>query len=163
ERSVTLGIMAATLAGLRGAHTVTGEDRAGDAADALTALLTSTFGAHQYQRYRRGGGADSARAIFAATGCGGIIGTRLLNFPRTGPGRGARSGSRGAGVAGRPPHRGGLPAGEGAVRRTPGRGRSPGLDGRQRAAGHRSPDLIPERGSEEDRGQLTHLPETRGG
>src|SRR5690625_3174979 len=44
-----------------------------------------------------------------------------------------------------------------------GRGRSPGLDGRQRAAGHRSPDLIPERGSEEDRGQLTHLPETRGG
>lgn len=83
ERSVTLGIMAATLAGLRGAHTVTGEDRAGDAADALTALLTSTFGAHQYQRYRRGGGADSARAFFAATGCGGIIGTRLLTSLRT--------------------------------------------------------------------------------
>src|SRR5690625_1375734 len=83
ERSVTLGIMASTLAGLRGAHTITGEDRAGVAADALTALLTSTFGAHRYQRYRRGGGADSARAFFDATGCGGVIEPRLLISLRT--------------------------------------------------------------------------------
>lgn len=83
ERSVTLGIMASTLAGLRGAHTITGEDRAQGAADALTVLLTSTFGTHQYQRYRRGGGADSARAFFDATGCGGVIEPGLLVSLRT--------------------------------------------------------------------------------
>lgn len=83
ERSVTLGVMASTLAGLRGAHTITGEDRAGSAADAFTALLTSTFGPRQYQRYRLRGGADSARAFFDATGCHGVVDPSLLISLRT--------------------------------------------------------------------------------
>ena len=78
ERSVTLAIMASTLTGLRSAHAVTGEERTGAAADSFTRLLTSTFGPQQYQRYRRHGGADSARAFFDATGCHGVIEPRLL-------------------------------------------------------------------------------------
>lgn len=78
ERSVTLAIMASTLTGLRSAHAITGEERTRAAADAFTRLLTSTFGPQQYQRYRRHGGADSARAFFDATGCHGIIEPRLL-------------------------------------------------------------------------------------
>lgn len=72
ERSVTLGIMAATLAGLRAGAELTGEDRARRAAETFRSLLTETFGAHGYQRHRRGGGADSALAFLDATGCHGI-------------------------------------------------------------------------------------------
>lgn len=78
EHSVTLGIMASTLTGLRGAHAITGDQRTGSAAEAFTRLLTSTFGPQQYQRYRRRGGADSARALFDATGCHDVIEPRLL-------------------------------------------------------------------------------------
>src|SRR5699024_9969011 len=83
ERSVTLGIMASTLAGLRGAAAITGQERATAAADAFTVLLTSTFGPSGYQRYRRGGGPDSARAFLAATGCHGIIAADQLTSLRT--------------------------------------------------------------------------------
>ncbi|APX35065.1 hypothetical protein BH708_18875 [Brachybacterium sp. P6-10-X1] len=81
ERSVTLGIMAATLAGLRAGAELTGQDRARRAAVAFESLLTETFGAHGYQRHRRGGGADSALAFLDATGCHDIAPTdRLLSL-----------------------------------------------------------------------------------
>lgn len=68
ERSVTLGIMAATLAGLRAGARLTGTPTAQGAAEAFALLLEGTFGATGYQRYRSGGGADSALALLAATG-----------------------------------------------------------------------------------------------
>lgn len=68
ERSVTLGLMASTLTGLRAAGELTGEDRAQEAARSFSALLTDTFGAHGFQRYRRRGGSDSALAFLGATG-----------------------------------------------------------------------------------------------
>ena len=68
ERSVTLGIMAATLAGLRAGARLTGSLEARRAAEAFALLLEGTFGATGYQRYRSGGGADSALALLAATG-----------------------------------------------------------------------------------------------
>lgn len=78
ERSVTLGIMAATLAGLQAGSDLTGEGHARRATDSFTTLLTGTFGAHGYQRHRRGGGADSALAFLDATGCHGIVPTGQL-------------------------------------------------------------------------------------
>lgn len=79
ERSVTLGIMAATLAGLRAAATLTGaaEDRA--AAEAFTALLHEEFAPGGFQRYARRGGADSARALTAALGAADVIPTSALD------------------------------------------------------------------------------------
>ncbi|AXK47133.1 hypothetical protein DXU92_07520 [Brachybacterium saurashtrense] len=72
ERSVTLGSMAATLTGLRAGALLTGTDSAHRAAETFTALLEGTFGATGYQRYRAGGGADSALALLDATGCHGV-------------------------------------------------------------------------------------------
>lgn len=73
ERSVTLAIMASTLAGLRGSAVLTGEERTGDAAGAFAELTRQRFGPAGFQRYRHRGGADSARAFFAATGSVDII------------------------------------------------------------------------------------------
>lgn len=72
EHRVTLGIMAATLAGLRGAAALTADDRATAAARHFEDLLLGTFGANGFQRYRRRGGADSALAFLDATGCHGV-------------------------------------------------------------------------------------------
>ncbi|WP_422116973.1 hypothetical protein [Brachybacterium sp. UNK5269] len=73
ESSVTLGIMAATLAGLRAGAHLTGRAAAQEAAETFTVLLAGTFGASGHQRYRGGGGADSARAFFDATGGHGVV------------------------------------------------------------------------------------------
>lgn len=83
ERSVTLGIMASTLAGLRSAAAITGEERSAMAAESFAALVTDTFGPAGFQRYRRRGGADSARAFFDATGCHGIITGQALTSLHT--------------------------------------------------------------------------------
>ena len=69
ERSVTLGIMAATLTGLRAGARLTGERSAHDTAETFAELLDGTFGRTGHQRYRNGGGPDSALAFFDATGC----------------------------------------------------------------------------------------------
>ncbi|PWH07495.1 hypothetical protein DEO23_02365 [Brachybacterium endophyticum] len=90
ERTVTLGIMASTLAGLEasahlssdGAAHGVDQYRDRDAADAFRELLTSTFGAHGYQRRESGGGADSALAFLDATGCSGIAGPDRLHVLR---------------------------------------------------------------------------------
>ncbi|NMA78634.1 MAG: hypothetical protein GX960_15490 [Actinomycetales bacterium] len=73
ERSVTLGIMAATLTGLRAGAHLTGRRSAQEAAETFAVLLSGTFGRHGHQRYRRGGGPDSALAFFDATGCHGVV------------------------------------------------------------------------------------------
>ena len=82
ERSVTLGIMASTLAGLRGSAAHTGEERTGDAAEAFADLTRRAFGPAGFQRYRRRGGADSARAFFAATGAVDVIDSAQLTALR---------------------------------------------------------------------------------
>lgn len=69
EDAVTLGIMAATLTGLRAGARMTGAAAAHEAAETFAVLLEGTFGQHGHQRYRRGGGPDSALAFFDATGC----------------------------------------------------------------------------------------------
>jgi hypothetical protein len=77
ERSTTLWGMGATLAGLRAGAALTGGTAAADAAEVFPHLLAETFGRSGYQRYRHGGGADSA--LFDATGAhGGIAPSRLL-------------------------------------------------------------------------------------
>lgn len=68
ERSVTLGIMTATLTGLQAGARLTGEPGAHRAAETFTLLLQKTFGRSGFQRYRGGGGADSALAFLDATG-----------------------------------------------------------------------------------------------
>ncbi|MGO3210497.1 hypothetical protein ACT3SQ_13635 [Brachybacterium sp. AOP42-C2-15] len=68
ERSVTLGIMTATLTGLQAGARLTDEPGAHRAAETFTLLLEETFGRSGYQRYRLGGGADSALAFLDATG-----------------------------------------------------------------------------------------------
>jgi hypothetical protein len=73
EDSVTLGIMAATLTGLRAGARLTGDPGAHRAAETFTLLLEGTFGRSGHQRYRGGGGADSALAFFDATGCHGVV------------------------------------------------------------------------------------------
>ncbi len=78
ERSVTLGIMTATLAGLRGGAALTGSDRTQGAADSFALLLTESFGANGFQRYRRSGGPDSALAFLDATGCHDLVPTDQL-------------------------------------------------------------------------------------
>lgn len=78
ERAVTLGLMASTLAGLRSAGELTADDEDQRAARSFSDLLSSTFGAHGFQRYRRRGGADSALAFLDATGCHGVAPTRQL-------------------------------------------------------------------------------------
>jgi hypothetical protein len=100
ERRVTLGIMASTLAGLRASARIgrldgirgqdigraagTGDPRDADdegdarAAAAFQDVLVGRFGPAGYQRYARGGGADSALAFLDATGCPGIVGPKEL-------------------------------------------------------------------------------------
>lgn len=68
ERSVTLGIMTATLTGLQAGARLTDEPGAHRAAETFTLLLQKTFGRSGFQRYRGGGGADSALALLDATG-----------------------------------------------------------------------------------------------
>ena len=72
EESVTLGTMAATLTGLqagaRVAPTSAARRTAQQAARSFTALCEGTFGTTGFQRYRSGGGADSALALLDATG-----------------------------------------------------------------------------------------------
>ena len=73
ERSVTLWIMATTLIGLRAGARLTDEPAVHRAAETFTVLLEGTFGRSGYQRYRAGGGADSARALLDATGHHGLV------------------------------------------------------------------------------------------
>lgn len=68
ERRVTLGIMAATRAGLRAAAALSGAQRDAAAADAFDAQLLERFGERGWQRYSGSGGADSALALLVATG-----------------------------------------------------------------------------------------------
>ena len=79
ERSVTLGIMAATLAGWRAAAALTGAAEDGAAAEAFTALLREEFAPGGFQRYARRGGADSARALPAALGAADVVPTSALD------------------------------------------------------------------------------------
>ncbi|MDO5662774.1 MAG: hypothetical protein Q4G40_08770, partial [Brachybacterium sp.] len=76
EHRVTLGIAAATMVGLRAAERI-GDLRGipvdGDIAERFAGVLRSTFGARGFQRYRRSGGADSARAFFDACDAPGIV------------------------------------------------------------------------------------------
>lgn len=73
ERSVTLWTMASTLAGLRAGVLLTAEQEVRRAADTFALLLEGTFGRTGFQRYRAGGGADSARVLMDATGCHGLV------------------------------------------------------------------------------------------
>lgn len=73
ERSVTLWNMASTLTGLRAGALLTAEEDVRRAADTFALLLEGTFGRSGFQRYRAGGGADSARALLDATGCHGVV------------------------------------------------------------------------------------------
>ncbi|MEE1649178.1 hypothetical protein V1260_00055 [Brachybacterium sp. J144] len=68
ERRVTAGILAATLAGLRAAATLTQEDRVVHGAEAFAALTREDVAVRGVRRYRRGGGADSGAAFLDATG-----------------------------------------------------------------------------------------------
>jgi hypothetical protein len=76
ERSVSLGIMAPTLAGLRAAEDLTGTDP--QSSGAFTSLLRHTFEPNGFSRYVRSGGSDSALTFFDATGSTGIIGRNHL-------------------------------------------------------------------------------------
>jgi hypothetical protein len=73
ERSTTLWGAGAALAGLRAGGEITGATAAQEAAQVFAHLLAETFGRAGWQRYRDGGGADSALALFEATGCEGLI------------------------------------------------------------------------------------------
>ena len=73
ESSVTLWTMAATLAGLRAGASLVPEPEVRRAAETFTLLLEGTFGRSGFQRYRAGGGADSARALLDATGCHDLV------------------------------------------------------------------------------------------
>ncbi|WP_157697171.1 twin-arginine translocation signal domain-containing protein [Brachybacterium avium] len=73
EHSVTLWTMAATLMGLRAGASLTEDPEVHLAAKTFTLLLEGTFGRGGYQRYRAGGGADSARALLDASGCHGVV------------------------------------------------------------------------------------------
>ena len=73
ERSTTLWGVGATLAGLRAGSALTGAPAAQEAAEAFAHLAAATFGRAGWQRYRDGGGADSALALFEATGAHGMI------------------------------------------------------------------------------------------
>lgn len=73
ERSVTLALMATTLAGWKAAATVSGESGDAEAAEAFAALLREEFGPAGYQRYARRGGADSALALLAALGAADVV------------------------------------------------------------------------------------------
>ena len=83
EKQVTLWTMATTLRGLRTAADLTSEQAFTDAAQHFTTLLRGSFGAHGYQRYRTGGGADSALALFDATGMHDVIPSRQLRSLRS--------------------------------------------------------------------------------
>ncbi|GAA1315240.1 MAG: hypothetical protein ACTIMA_08230 [Brachybacterium tyrofermentans] len=78
ERAVTLGLMASALAGLRAVGELTGDDKDQEAARSFSAVLTDSFGAHGFQRYRRRGGSDSALAVLDATGCHGVASAQQL-------------------------------------------------------------------------------------
>lgn len=83
ERSVTLGLMASTLTGLRAGARLTGSARAEEAAEMFTVLLEGTFGRTGHQRYRSGGGPDSALALLPATGIEDVVEpARLLQLRR---------------------------------------------------------------------------------
>lgn len=73
EDGVTLWLMASTLAGMRAGAELTGDAVAATAAETFTALLAGTFGAGGWQRYRTGGGADSALALLDATGSHHVV------------------------------------------------------------------------------------------
>lgn len=92
ERTVTLGIMASTLAGLESSARLEGAEGAAKAgagtsaekgAAAFRRVLVSSFGPHGFQRRARGGGADSALAFLDATGSHGIVGSDQLRALRT--------------------------------------------------------------------------------
>lgn len=78
EKQVTLWTMVTVLRGLRTAADLTSEQACVDAAQNFTTLLRGSFGAHGYQRYRTGGGADSALALFDATGMGDVVPAQQL-------------------------------------------------------------------------------------
>lgn len=82
EKHVSLEIMAATLIGLRSGSAVTASRRGTDAAETFTLLLEGSFGENGYQRYRAGGGADSALALFDAAGVHGLVGQDRLRSLR---------------------------------------------------------------------------------
>ena len=83
EKHVTLWTMAATLRGLRAAATLTAESPVSRAAESFEALLHGSFGAAGYQRYRTGGGEDSALALFDASGMPGVVPARQLRSLRS--------------------------------------------------------------------------------
>lgn len=73
ERSVTLETMTATLAGLRSAAEIDGGAAIAEVAESFLLLTEGTFGVGGWQRYRSGGGADSARALPDALGISGLV------------------------------------------------------------------------------------------
>lgn len=73
EGAATLWGAGATLAGLRAGAELTGSPGAEESAQVFAHLLEGTFGRSGWQRYRDGGGADSALALFDATGRHGMI------------------------------------------------------------------------------------------
>ena len=72
-----------TLAGLRAGAELTGSTGAGESAQVFAHLLEGTFGRGGWQRYRDGGGADSALALFDATGLHGMIDPARLGALRS--------------------------------------------------------------------------------
>lgn len=83
EKHVTLWTMATVLRGLRSASELTGESAVAAAGDRFETLLRGSFGAHGYQRYRTGGGADSALALFDTTGMGDVVPSGQLETLRS--------------------------------------------------------------------------------
>lgn len=73
EGAATLWGAGATLAGLRAGAELTGSTGAEESAQVFAHLLEGTFGRGGWQRYRDGGGADSALALFDATGLHDMI------------------------------------------------------------------------------------------
>lgn len=73
EGAATLWGAGATLAGLRAGAELTGTAGAVESSQVFAHLLEGTFGRGGWQRYRDGGGADSALALFDATGLHGMI------------------------------------------------------------------------------------------
>ena len=73
EGAATLWGAGATLAGLRAGAELTGSTGAEESAQVFAHLLQGTFGRGGWQRYRDGGGADSALALFDATGLHDMI------------------------------------------------------------------------------------------
>ncbi|OFT58888.1 hypothetical protein HMPREF3159_07430, partial [Brachybacterium sp. HMSC06H03] len=83
EGAATLWGAGATLAGLRAGAELTGSTGAEESAQVFAHLLQGTFGRGGWQRYRDGGGADSALALFDATGLHDMIDPARLGALRS--------------------------------------------------------------------------------